>query len=112
MTKKYRLYKACERFYFIQLSKNRDEDTLTSVKLNGAEIAINDNEASFTVDTKGKYKLEATAKDQAENEASIAYEFSFGKAASVNWLLIVIIAVIAILLIIGILALIARRNRS
>ncbi len=23
MTKKYRLYKACERFYFIQLSKNR-----------------------------------------------------------------------------------------
>ena len=96
----------------VTVSVQLDEDTLTSVKLNGAEIAINDNEASFTVDTKGKYKLEATAKDQAENEASIAYEFSFGKAASVNWLLIAIIAVIAILLIIGILALIARRNRS
>ena len=59
----------------VNVSVQLDDDTLSSVKLDGKDITIEGNEAKFTVDKKGSHKIEATATDKAGNEASASLEF-------------------------------------
>ena len=85
-----------------------DEDILDTVSLNDKAVTVTDNKATFTVNAKGKYKINATAHDEAGNMSSTEIQFSFGKQMNIK--LIAIIAGAAILLLILLLVLIKRRR--
>jgi hypothetical protein len=85
-----------------------DDDILEYVKLNGENIAVNNNKASFTVEKDGEYALEALAKDKAGNEQPLKWQFTYGK--DFNWWWIVLIGGGVLLLVIIILLIIRRRS--
>ena len=93
--------------YSIEVSLQLDEDTLEKVTLNGKDVSIKDNEASFNVTEKGNYELYMKAVDEAGNEAEQTITFTFGdesvanavsdaveKAAGHWWLWAIVIAAI------------------
>ena len=67
----------------VTVSMQIDEDTLDSVVLNGKEQTISNNTAKFAVDKKGDYTLLVKAHDEAGNESTLSWTFSFG--SKVNW---------------------------
>ena len=81
----------------ITVSLQLNEDTLTSVKLNGKDMAIKDNACTFTVDSKGKYDLEITAVDAAGNEAKQTISFAYDTESSWLWLILAIIGAVVVL---------------
>lgn len=85
-----------------------DEDILDTVSLNDKAVTVTDNKATFTVNAKGKYRINATAHDEAGNTSSTEIEFSFGKQMNIK--LIAIIAGAAILLLAILLVIIKRRR--
>lgn len=87
-----------------------DEDLLDTVSLNDKSVTVSDNKATFTINSKGKYRINATAHDEAGNTSSTEIEFTFGKQA--NILLIAIIAGVAIILLIILMLLIKRRREN
>ncbi|SEQ80726.1 Ig-like domain (group 3) [Lachnospiraceae bacterium NE2001] len=87
-----------------------DEDVLDTVSLNDKAVSVSDNKATITVNSKGTYKLTATAHDEAGNTSSTEISFSFGKQA--NLVLIGVIAGIAILLLLILLVLLRRRREN
>ncbi len=94
--------------YSITVSLQLEEDTLTSVTLNGEVVTITNNVATFEVADVGEYKLYMEAVDEAGNVSSAEYEFELESESQFNiWILIAILALIIIIVIIIIL----RRNR-
>ncbi|MEE3399217.1 MAG: Ig-like domain-containing protein, partial [Eubacterium sp.] len=87
-----------------------DEDLLDTVSLNDKSVTVSENKATFTINSKGKYRINATAHDEAGNTSSTEIEFTFGKQA--NILLIAIIAGVAIILLIILMLLIKRRREN
>ncbi len=85
-----------------------DEDVLDTVSLNDKSVTVTDNKATLTINSKGKYRINATAHDEAGNTSSTEIEFSFGKQMNIK--LIAIIAGAAILLLAILLVIIKRRR--
>ncbi|MCR5225982.1 MAG: hypothetical protein K6E27_02060 [Eubacterium sp.] len=85
-----------------------DEDILDTVSLNDKSVTVTDNKATLTINSKGKYRINATAHDEAGNTSSTEIEFSFGKQMNIK--LIAIIAGAAILLLAILLEIIKRRR--
>ncbi len=83
--------------YTIDVSLQLEEDTLTSVKLNGEDVLVSNNTCTISVTEKGEYVLEMTAIDEAGNESSMKLEFKYGEEAK-NWLWIIIVAASVLLL--------------
>lgn len=95
----------------VNVSVQLDDDILSTVKLDGKDITVDGNEATFTVDKKGSHKIEATATDKAGNEASTSIEFVYG--SSVNLMPVFIIAgILILLLIIGFIVYRMRKNQA
>lgn len=95
----------------VNVSVQLDDDILSTVKLDGKDITVDGNEATFTVDKKGSHKVEATATDKAGNEASTSIEFVYG--SSVNLMPVFIIAgILILLLIIGLIVYRMRKNQA
>ena len=92
----------------VVVSVQIDEDTLTSVTLNGSPVTINGNTATIKVDSKGSYRLTASAEDEAGNQSSVEINFSFGSAFP--WWIIVIIG--GLLLIMFLLFLLAKKKEK
>lgn len=96
--------------YSISVSLQLEEDTLTSVTLNGKEMYSGDsNVCSFTVSEKGEYKLVMSATDAAGNIASYELEFKYGEDSM--WWLWLIIA-IAVLLVSGIVLIVIKKKNN
>ncbi|MBP3620220.1 MAG: Ig-like domain repeat protein, partial [Lachnospiraceae bacterium] len=96
--------------YSISVSLQLEEDTLTSVTLNGKEMYSGDNNVcSFTVSEKGEYKLVMSATDAAGNTASYELEFKYGEESM--WWLWLIIA-IAVLLVSGIVLIVIKKKNN
>ena len=93
----------------VNVSVQLEDDTLSSVTLDGKEMTISNNEASFTVNTKGNHKIEAKAVDKAGNEASVNLQFLYGSKASSTP--IFLIGGIFILLVIAALVFYKLKNR-
>ncbi|MCR5543616.1 MAG: Ig-like domain repeat protein [Eubacterium sp.] len=93
----------------VSITVQLDEDTLDYVKLNGKAVAVTDNTCTYTVDSRGKYTLEAGASDSAGNKASIKYDYVYG--TGINWIIVGIVAGVLVLLALAIL-LIRRRNAN
>ena len=72
-------------------------------------VALTYNTCTYTVDSRGKYTLEAGASDSAGNKASIKYDYVYG--TGINWIIVGIIAGVLVLLALAIL-LIRRRNAN
>ncbi len=90
--------------YSITVSLQLEEDTLTSVTLNGKVVTINNNQATIEVTEIGEYKLYMEAVDEAGNTVSAEYEFELEAEKEFNfWILIGILALLAIIIIIIIL---------
>ncbi|MBO5425561.1 MAG: Ig-like domain repeat protein [Lachnospiraceae bacterium] len=83
--------------YTIDVSLQLEEDTLTSVKLNGEDVLVSNNTCTISVTEKGEYVLEMTAIDEAGNESSMKLEFKYGEEAK-SWLWIIIVAASVLLL--------------
>lgn len=83
--------------YTINVSLQLEEDTLTSVKLNGEDVLVSNNTCTISVTEKGEYVLEMTAIDEAGNESSMKLEFKYGEEAK-GWLWIIIVAASVLLL--------------
>lgn len=83
--------------YAINVSLQLEEDTLTSVKLNGEDVLVSNNTCTISVTEKGEYVLEMTAIDEAGNESSMKLEFKYGEEAK-GWLWIIIVAASVLLL--------------
>lgn len=91
----------------VSISMQIDDDVLDSVVLNGKEQSINNNSSKFTVDQKGDYTLLVKAHDEAGNESTLSWTFSFG--SKVNWGMILGIGG-GVLLLLIIILLIARQK--
>jgi len=91
----------------IHVSLQLDEDTLDSVTLNGVEQSLAGNQAVIVIDETGSYTLVAKAHDEAGNVAELTWNFSYGKAGSLLW---VIIAGAAAVLLLGVLILIRAKS--
>ena len=91
----------------IHVSLQLDEDTLDSVTLNGVEQSIASNQAVIIIDETGSYTLVAKAHDEAGNIAELTWNFSYGTAGSLLW---VIIGSIAAVLLLGVLILIRAKS--
>lgn len=72
----------------ITVSLQLAEDTLTSVKLNGSDMAIESNTATFEVNQKGKYELVVSAVDEAGNISESVIKFEYGKTSGVLWIIL------------------------
>ncbi len=83
--------------YAIDISLQLEEDSLTSVKLNGEDILVSNNSCSIQITEKGEYVLEMTAIDEAGNESSMKLEFKYGEETK-SWLWIIIVAASVLLL--------------
>lgn len=87
--------------YSITVSLQLEEDTLTSVTLNGQVVTINNNQATINVTEIGEYKLYMEAVDEAGNVSSAEYEFELESEKEFNfWIIIAIAAVFVIAIII------------
>lgn len=64
--------------YDITIALQLNEDTLVSVFLNGEEIAIKNNTATFSVKDDGTYELVMKAVDRAGNESEQKISFGIG----------------------------------
>lgn len=91
--------KRLEEPYHITVSLQLDEDTLTTVTLNGRVIAVTNDSATIDVTEVGEYKLYMEAVDEAGNTASAEYEFELEAEAEFNIWLIVAIAAVLLLII-------------
>lgn len=76
--------------YIINISLQLDEDTLSSVTLNGTNISVRDNTATINVTEKGEYTLVLKAYDAAGNEAEETITFTYGEEKSLWWIWIII----------------------
>ena len=76
--------------YIITVSLQLDEDTLSSVTLNGTNISVRDNTATINVTEKGEYTLVLKAYDAAGNEAEETITFTYGEEKSFWWIWIII----------------------
>lgn len=76
--------------YIITVSLQLDEDTLSSVTLNGTNISVRDNMATINVTEKGEYTLVLKAYDAAGNEATETITFTYGEEKSLWWIWIII----------------------
>ncbi len=76
--------------YIINVSLQLDEDTLSSVTLNGTNISVRDNTATINVTEKGEYTLVLKAYDAAGNEAEETITFTYGEEKSLWWIWIII----------------------
>lgn len=86
--------------YNITVSLQLEEDTLTSVTLNGEVVTINGNTATIDVTEVGEYKLYMEAVDEAGNVSSAEYEFELEAEKDFNiWIIIGIIALILLIII-------------
>ena len=76
--------------YSIDVSLQLEEDTLTSVTLNGETVVISNNTAHIDITTEGDYTLCMKAVDEAGNEAEQTIEFRYGQESQlVLWICIV-----------------------
>ncbi len=98
-----------EETYNISVSLQLEEDILSEVTLNGEAVAITNNQASITVDSKGEYELYMKAIDKAGNEAEHTIEFRYGKEAK-SWLWLIILC--ASILVIGTIIIIVVKKRK
>lgn len=96
--------------YTIDISLQLEEDTLTSVKLNGEDVLVSNNTCTISVTEKGDYVLEMTAIDEAGNESSMKLEFKYGEES--QWWLWLIIAIAAVLVLGGIFFIIWKKKRD
>lgn len=80
--------------YSIDVSLQLEEDTLTSVTLNGEVVAVSGNTAHIDVTTEGNYTLYMTAVDEAGNESEQTIEFRFGQESHIILWICIIVAVI------------------
>ncbi len=85
--------------YNIGISLQLDEDTLTSVTLNGKAVDIKDDVVDLTVDQKGDYVLTMTARDEAGNESTQTIKFTFGEKR--NYMPLIIGGIAALLALLG-----------
>lgn len=88
----------------VQLS----DDTLDSVELNGEKIEVTDNKAQFTVNSKGDYKITASAHDNAGNKSSVEVNFTYGAKLNV----VLLICIIAATLIAGAIVVLVLKNKK
>jgi len=91
----------------VTVSVQLSEDTLSDVQLNGKAVEIEENEARFTVNRKGEYKLIASAYDEAGNKASVEMDFTY--RGRFNWIPIIVGCGLIMLLLI-ILGILRRRH--
>ena len=95
----------------VNVSVQLDDDILSTVQLDGKDITVEGNEATFTVDKKGSHKIEATATDKAGNETSTSIEFVYGSSVSLMPVFI-IAGILILLLIIGFIVYRMRKNQA
>lgn len=76
--------------YIINISLQLDEDTLSSVTLNGTNISVRDNTATINVMEKGEYTLVLKAYDAAGNEAEETITFTYGEEKTLWWIWIIV----------------------
>lgn len=91
--------KRLEEPYHITVSLQLEEDTLTTVTLNGKVIAVTNDTATIDVTEVGEYKLYMEAVDEAGNTASAEYEFELEEEAEFNMWIIIAIAAVLLLII-------------
>lgn len=80
--------------YSIDVSLQLEEDTLTSVTLNGEVVVVSNNTAHIDVTTEGDYTLYMKAVDEAGNESEQTIEFRFGQESHIILWICIIVAVI------------------
>ncbi len=85
--------------YNISVSLQLEEDTLTSVTLNGKVVTITNNVATINVAEVGEYKLYMEAVDEAGNVSSAEYEFELISEKEFNFWIIIGIAALLLLII-------------
>ena len=85
--------------YNISVSLQLEEDTLTSVTLNGKVVTITNNVATIDVTEIGEYKLYMEAVDAAGNTSSAEYEFELISEKEFNFWIIIGIAALLLLII-------------
>ena len=83
--------------YNIQVSLQLEEDTLKSVKLNGENIVVSNNEATFDVTEKGSYELYMEAVDEAGNTAEQTISFKYGEEKSKLWIWFTVAGAVVVL---------------
>lgn len=99
--------------YDISVSLQLDEDTLTSVTLNGEAIEIVDNAASLNVSENGHYKLAMKAVDEAGNEADQTISFTVGEEKKAgSWWVWLIIACGVVLVGAGIIIAVRKNSKE
>jgi len=96
--------------YNISVSLQLEEDTLTSVTLNGKVVTITNNVATIDVTDIGEYKLYMEAVDEAGNVSSAEYEFELISEKEFNFW--IIIGVAAALLLIILFIILAKRKKD
>ncbi len=96
--------------YIITVSLQLDEDTLSSVTLNGTNISVRDNMATINVTEKGEYTLVLKAYDAAGNEATETITFTYGEEKSLWWIWIIIAC--GIILLGTIIIIIAKKKKE
>lgn len=96
--------------YVITVSLQLDEDTLSSVTLNGTNISVRDNMATINVTEKGEYTLVLKAYDAAGNEAEETITFTYGEEKSIWWIWIIIAC--GIILLGTIIIIIAKKKKE
>ncbi|MDE5872542.1 MAG: hypothetical protein K2H07_01370, partial [Lachnospiraceae bacterium] len=96
--------------YIINVSLQLDEDTLSSVTLNGTNISVRDNTATINVTEKGEYTLVLKAYDAAGNEAEETITFTYGEEKSLWWIWIIIAC--GIILLGTIIIIIAKKKKE
>lgn len=96
--------------YIINISLQLDEDTLSSVTLNGTNISVRDNTATINVTEKGEYALVLKAYDAAGNEAEETITFTYGEEKSLWWIWIIIAC--GIILLGTIIIIIAKKKKN
>ncbi|MBQ8412958.1 MAG: Ig-like domain repeat protein, partial [Lachnospiraceae bacterium] len=96
--------------YNITVSLQLEEDTLTSVLLNGKPMTIGNNVCTFTVSEKGEYKLEVFAVDAAGNDVSYEMEFKYGEESV--WWIWLLIALAALLVVFFIIIILKKKGKE
>lgn len=95
--------------YSIDVSLQLEEDTLTSVTLNGETVVISNNTAHIDVTAEGDYTLCMKAVDEAGNEAEQTIEFRYGQESHlVLWICIIV----GIIILAGIIIFIILRRKK
>ncbi len=100
-----------EEPYQISVSLQLEEDTLTSVTLNGEVVTVVGNVANINITEKGDYILEMTAIDEAGNQTSDVIEFRLGQEETASWLWLILL-IIGVILALIIIIIIAKRRKK